>query len=44
MFLAGRLIYVRGGCDTAGYDIVFYDDFNAFPGYAGTDGSPEGIR
>lgn len=34
MSLAGRIIYIRGGCYLAGYGIIFCNDSNVFPGNA----------
>lgn len=31
MSLAGRIIYIRGGCYLAGYGIIFCNDSNVFP-------------
>ena len=43
MSLAGRIIYIRGGCYLAGYGIIFCNDSNVFPGNAGSDGCTKGI-
>ena len=43
MSLAGRIIYIRGGCYLAGYGIIFFNDSNVFPGNAGSDGCTKGI-